>query len=116
MTKQEYMKFHEDFCKKMTDITKKKNADYTGASGDPFANFTQIAGLVQLPRVIEVGFVTRMSDKLSRIGSYVTNGRLEVKDESALDTLTDLANYCALFAGYLAQRPHPSSLPVVPNE
>jgi hypothetical protein len=51
--------------------------------------------------VAEIGFLTRMSDKLSRIGSYVTKGILMVKDESIEDTLIDLANYCILFAGYI---------------
>ena len=104
MTKQEYMEFHRACCDKMIDITKKKNSDYTGGSGDPFANFEQIGSLVQVKSVVEIGFLTRMSDKLSRIGSFVTKGFLLVKDESVEDTLLDLANYCILFAGYLRSK------------
>lgn len=104
MTKNEYMAFHEQCCQKMVAITKAKNSDYTGDSGDPFANFQQIGSLVQLANVVEIGFLTRMSDKLSRIGSFVTKGTLLVKDESIEDTLLDLANYCILFAGYLRSR------------
>jgi folate-dependent tRNA-U54 methylase TrmFO/GidA len=104
MTKAEYMAFHQECCNKMIAITKAKNSDYTGDSGDPFANFAQIGGLVQLPGVIEIGFLTRMSDKISRIGSFVTKGTLQVKDESVEDTLLDLANYCLLFAGYLRSK------------
>lgn len=104
MTKQEYMTFHEKCCQRMVEITKKKNSDYTGGSLDPFANFTQIGSLVQVPSVVEIGFVTRMSDKLSRIGSFITKGFLLVKDESVEDTLLDLANYCILFAGYLRSK------------
>lgn len=104
MTKDEYMQFHEDACKKMIAITKAKNSDYTGASADPFANFAQIGSLVQAPSVVEIGFLTRMSDKISRIGSFVSKGTLLVKDESVEDTLLDLANYCILFAGYLKSK------------
>jgi hypothetical protein len=104
MTKKEYMQFHQDCCNRMIDITAKKNSDYTGASGDPFSNFNQIGGLVQLPSVVEIGFLTRMSDKISRIGSFVTKGFLLVNDESVEDTLLDLANYCILFAGYIRSK------------
>lgn len=101
MTKKDYMEFHQACCDKMVSITKAKNADYSGDSLDPFANFQMIGHLVQLPNVVAIGFLTRMSDKLSRIGSFVTKGALQVKDESVEDTLLDLANYCILFAGYL---------------
>jgi hypothetical protein len=101
MTKEQYLKFHKEACDKMIAVTKAKNADYTGGSGDPFSNFRQIAGLVQVPAVIEIGFLTRMSDKMSRIGSFVTKGELQVRDESVEDTLIDLANYCILFAGFI---------------
>lgn len=104
MTKNDYMNFHQAACAKMIAITKAKNSDYTGASADPFSNFNQIGGLVQLPMVTEIGFLTRMSDKISRIGSFITKGTLAVKDESVSDTLLDLANYCILFAGYLESK------------
>lgn len=116
MTKEEYLKFHSDCCRKMIDVTKAKNADYTGGSDDPFANFRQIGGLVQVPSIVEIGFLTRMSDKMSRIGSFVTKGILLVKDESIEDTLIDLANYCLLFAGYLRSlRMKPKELPPSPE-
>ncbi len=101
MTKAEYMLFHSQMCDMMIEITKKKNADYAGSGDDPFSNFRQIGGLVQMPNVIEIGFLTRMSDKFSRIGSFISNGTLQVKEESVEDTLLDLANYCLLFAGYI---------------
>jgi Nucleotide modification associated domain 1 len=101
MTKQEYMDFHKSACDKMIDVTKKKNSDYTGGSDDPFANFEQVGHFVQLPQIVVIGFFTRMSDKFSRIGSFITKGSLLVADESVEDTLIDLANYCILLAGYL---------------
>lgn len=105
MTKQEYMDFHEDFCARMMEITKRKNADYSGAGNDPFNNFRHIGNLVSTKDldVVAVGYLTRMSDKFSRLGSFISNGELQVKEESVEDTLLDLANYCALFAGYLRE-------------
>jgi len=99
MTKKEYLEFHKNFCEDMVLVTEKKNADYTGEGDDPFANF-KIVEKIGICRA-EVGFLTRMTDKLSRINSFVQKGELKVEDESIKDTLHDLANYCALFAGYI---------------
>jgi hypothetical protein len=90
----------------MIEITKAKNADYSGAGDDPFANFRHIEGLVQTMNACEIGFLTRMSDKMSRIGSFISNGKLMVADESVDDTLLDLANYCILFLGFLKEKRH----------
>ena len=102
MTKQEYMAFHEACCKKMIEVTKAKNADYTGEGDDPFANFTRVEalGITDTAR----GFLVRMTDKMSRITSFAQKGFLLVKDESVEDTLIDLANYSILMAGFLRSR------------
>lgn len=102
MTKQDYFQFHEAACKKMIEVTRAKNADYTGLSGDPFANFSKIETMGICST--EQGFLTRMFDKFSRITSFVQKGVLEVKDESVEDTLIDLANYCILMAGFIRSR------------
>lgn len=99
MTKDEFLQFHQNFCKDLMSITQKKNADYTGLSADPFHNFTRVQALGICST--EQGFLTRMTDKLCRITSFVQKGELLVKDESVNDTLHDLANYCALMAGYI---------------
>lgn len=102
MTKEEYLQFHKSFCDKMIEITKKKNHDYTGSSADPFANFKKVEDMGIAS--VEVGFLTRMTDKFSRLNSFVQKGVLEVKDESIADTLCDLANYSALLAGYIESK------------
>lgn len=101
MNKKQYMEFHEACCRKMVEITKKKNADYTGVGDDPFANFSRVESL-GICTVIQ-GFLVRMTDKLCRIASFSAKGFLEVLDESVEDTLLDLANYCILLAGYIRQ-------------
>ena len=102
MNKTEYMDFHKACCDKMVEITKQKNADYTGTSEDPFSNFTRVEALGIC--TTEQGFLTRMTDKLSRITSFAQKGFLLVKDESVEDTLMDLANYCILMSGYIKSK------------
>lgn len=102
MNKQEYMEFHRQCCNDMIAITQAKNADYTGNSDDPFANFsdTEVYSGVETER----GFLVRMGDKMKRIRSFVDKGVLMVKNESVHDTLLDLANYCILLAGYIKSK------------
>jgi hypothetical protein len=52
----------------------------------------------------EVGTFTRMSDKMSRLASFIRNGELVVKDESVQDTLIDLANYAVLLSAQIIDR------------
>jgi hypothetical protein len=102
MTKAEYIEFHKAACERMMTITKAKNADYTGTSQDPFANFASsevVAGVTT-----EQGFLVRMGDKMARLKSFAQKGTLEVKDESFEDTCFDLANYCLLLAGFVRAR------------
>lgn len=107
MNKAEYIDYHRQMCQRMIDTTAKKNADYTGESDDPFANFRAVEtdGICD----VEIGFLTRMRDKWSRMISLVkrllkTGEGPKVLDESLEDTLIDLANYCILLAGYLRSK------------
>jgi len=113
MTRKQYLEFHKKVCEEMVRITEMKNHDYAGSGDDPFKNFRQIGALIENigADVVAVGFLTRMSDKFSRIGSYVSKGELKVKDESVTDSLLDLANYCILFAGYLAEKNEKANRP-----
>lgn len=86
----------------MVEITRRKNADYTGTGDDPFANFDRVS-ILGISST-EQGFLTRMLDKFCRLVSFVQRGVLLVKDESLEDTCLDLANYCILFAGYIRSR------------
>jgi hypothetical protein len=101
VTPAEYVEWFKNIQAKQLEITIAKNSDYTGATNDAFANFKQIGALVPIIGSIELGFLTRMSDKMSRIGSFLSKGSLQVKDESVEDTLLDLSIYCILFLGYL---------------
>lgn len=104
MNRKEYFEFHREFCEEMFRITEIKNKDYATNSSDPFSNFRKIEQFTNGAVTAEAGFLTRMSDKYSRLCSFVKNGELAVKDESVTDSLIDLANYCVLFAGYLQSK------------
>ena len=98
MSKSEYLKFFKKKLVQMYRTTKVKNDDYS-AGLDPFANFTRVEALgICSP---EQGFLVRMTDKMSRISSFVQRGELSVKSESVDDTLLDLAVYSLLLAAYL---------------
>jgi Nucleotide modification associated domain 1 len=101
MTKKEYFEFAEEFFKNCLFISRAKNQDYAGAGDDPFLNFKSVE---VLGIRTEVGFLTRMMDKMKRISSFVEQGTLQVKDESVTDTLQDLANYSALLAAYIKSK------------
>lgn len=101
MNGKELMIFHREAIERMHAICEAKNADYAGVNGaeDAFANFRMVErfGVV----TAEQGMFTRMSDKFSRIASFIAKGVLKVKDESIEDTLLDFANYCILMAAYI---------------
>lgn len=94
-----YLNYHSQLCTKMREITEKKNHDYTGGTGNPFKNFTNCEELNIC--TTEQGFLVRMSDKISRLSTFVNGNIYQVEDEKVEDTLLDLSNYCLLFLGYL---------------
>lgn len=102
MNRKEYLEFHKKATDKMFEITSKKNHDYTGGSDDPFFNFSRVEALGIAST--EQGFLTRMTDKVSRLITFSQKGFLKVSDESAEDTLFDLANYCLLMAAYIKSK------------
>ena len=101
MTKDDYFQFAEKFFGDCIETSRKKNSDYTGVNADPFANF-KVIEVYNIPA--EIGFITRMSDKMSRITSFIQKGSLQVEDESVIDTLKDLANYSCLLAALIKSR------------
>lgn len=97
----ELLAYLESKTKQMLATAKAKNSDYTNGS-DPFGNFVRVE-LLGICKT-EVGFLTRMTDKLCRISSFVSSGTLAVKDESVQDTLLDLANYALLLSAYIESK------------
>lgn len=73
----------KDILNKMYEIYERKNADY----GNSFAKSYEEFGLVSP--------VIRLSDKVERLKT-LCNKEAQVKDESVIDTLIDIAVYAVL--------------------
>lgn len=72
------------------ELHAKKQADY-GTDGDPFANLRASAEFGVPPWV---GAVIRMNDKVSRIKSFLKNGRL--RNEPIIDSFRDISIYAKI--------------------
>ena len=100
MNREELFEFHRALCAEALEIMIKKNNDYAGADGEtPFANFerTETMGICST----EQSFLVRMTDKMSRLSTFVNTGELKVTNESYKDAVLDLINYITLFAAYV---------------
>lgn len=100
MNRETLLHHHQSLCGDAFSLMQKKNADYAGRSGEePFANFTRCESMGICKT--EAGMLVRMTDKMSRLSSFVESGTLLVKDESVEDTCLDLINYAVLFYSYV---------------
>lgn len=71
---------HKELCEKLTKLYIAKNKDYGDSFGEGFKEY----GLI-MPAI-------RLDDKLKRFKQLIKQ-EAEVKDETIIDTLMDLANY-----------------------
>lgn len=76
----------------MAKLHSRKNHDYAG-KGNPLRNFYKCKEMGLSPFQ---GVMVRLSDKWSRLESFMRQGVLEVKNESIKDTLMDNAVYSLL--------------------
>jgi hypothetical protein len=103
MNREELLKTHETLCDKSRSLMRKKNADYAGHQGvEPFANFTRVESMGICKT--ESGMLVRMTDKMSRLSSFMEAGKFEVKDESLEDTILDMINYSVLLYAYVTDK------------
>jgi hypothetical protein len=94
------LKLHQQMCLEALEVMKKKNHDYAGKEGtDPYANFRRVETMGICSTL--QGFLVRLTDKLSRLSTFVKDGELLVKDETVRDTLIDMINYPILLQGFL---------------
>ena len=99
MNQKEFVKAIEATFGEAVSILRKKNTDYAVES-DPWKNF-RFAELVEVG--VERAILVRMADKMARI-SNILGKEAQVKDESIMDTLVDLANYSAILKVYLENK------------
>ena len=103
MNREELFKHHKVICDFALDLMKKKNHDYAGNSGEtPFANFERCEAMGICST--ESGFLVRLTDKLSRLSTFASDGKLLVDNESYNDAIIDIINYCILFSAYVKSK------------
>ena len=107
MTRDELLRYHSEICKSAQELMALKNRDYAGAEGnEPFANFTRVESLGICST--EQGFMTRVTDKISRLSSFLNSGKMHVEDESFYDTIVDVINYMVLLSAYVNDKESPA--------
>ena len=100
MNRDELLNYHNDLCETARDLMSLKNRDYAGDHGnEPFANFTRVEAMGIC--TTEQGFLTRITDKMSRLSSFIDCGKMHVENESFNDTIVDVINYMVLLSAYL---------------
>jgi hypothetical protein len=95
----------DELYKLSREIMMKKNHDYRGGSGDPYANFRGSTNLGVKP---VVGILLRVQDKIQRIRTFSEKGKLAVENESVQDSLIDIQNYMDLIWGLIKEMSHDS--------
>jgi hypothetical protein len=102
LSRKELLALHLQMTDTARMLMARKNHDYSGGdkAEDCFLNFTRVERLGIAST--EAGFLVRMTDKLSRLITYVQNGKFEVEDEGLKDTVIDLINYSVLLYAYMA--------------
>jgi Domain of Unknown Function (DUF1599). len=74
---------HQEICKRLNETFRKKNADYKDSFGELFQEYGEISAAI------------RLEDKLKRFKQLIKH-EAQVKDESKIDTLLDMANYAIM--------------------
>lgn len=100
ITRQTLLELHTELCRNARQLMETKNHDYSGGKdeGDPFLNFTRVEKLGITDT--KTGFMVRMTDKVSRLITFIQTGSFKVKDEALRDTIMDLINYSILLYAY----------------
>ena len=111
----------EKIFAKCIKIARKKNADYTEQTDDPFANFRdpslrewigQNTGTYRLEQLDDtiLGITVRLGDKAARRKNIMYTGNTNVSEESQMDTILDEINYLAILASYMISKKEVKSL------
>ena len=95
---------HKEMCDSARKLLSAKNNDYANPEANPdplapFKNFMMCEHMDVAPA--EVGMLIRMTDKFSRLSSFVKGGfSPQVADEKLEDTIMDIINYGILLLAY----------------
>lgn len=84
----------EEMFRADLELLSRKGHDYSG-DGDCMGNLRRFGGF---------GIVVRLSDKFSRLEALTKVNNPKVLDESLIDTLRDIRNYCYLLQIFLENK------------
>jgi len=93
MNTDDVVRIHQALCNQAQELMRKKQADYTSGTDNPFKNF-QLGAYLGIGTVPS-GLFIRFLDKVSRLATYMQRGKFEV-NESLADTVVDAINYLVL--------------------
>ena len=82
----------EEIIEELRDLHGRKRNDYTMGE-HPLENYRNAAKFAGNPTSLQIG--ARLAEKLYRLGVVLKKGAWQVKDESPVDTLNDIA-ICAV--------------------
>lgn len=103
MNRDDLFAHHQELSKRAFEIMKAKNNDYAGSGGqNPFANFQRCETMGVCS--VEQGFLVRIVDKVSRLSTFASDGKLMVPNESYEDAILDIMNYCVLMSAYVKSK------------
>lgn len=77
-------KRHQELCDEIHETYIQKNRAYGNSFSDTFDKLGVVSA------------ATRITDKYNRFISLATNPNIDKGDESMMDTLKDMANYCLM--------------------
>lgn len=107
MKREDLLQYHGAVCDQARELMNLKNRDYAGNHGnEPFANFTRCEAMGICDT--EAGFMVRITDKMSRLSSFLQSGKMHVEDESFNDTIVDVINYMVLLSAYVNDKDSPT--------
>jgi hypothetical protein len=101
MTREDLFNLHQSISQEALELMRKKNNDYA-CGEDPFLNFRRAEYLGF--STAELGVLIRMTDKMSRISTFLNRGELSIENESVYDAIVDMINYSVILAGLLKDR------------
>lgn len=100
MNRTRLLAIHKELTDEARSLSERKNHDYSGGKDDthPFLNFTRCEAMGICKT--EAGILVRLTDKMSRLSTFVNTGEFKVKDEALRDTVLDIINYAVILYAY----------------
>lgn len=100
MNRARLLTVHKELTDEARELSSRKNHDYSGGKDDthPFLNFTRCEAMGICKT--EAGILVRLTDKMSRLSTFITTGEFKVKDEALRDTVLDIINYAVILYAY----------------